>query len=102
VAADCPQQQNEGHHLAPIARPNASTQSLQYKGQTVEQVNSFLELGMRFDCGKAFVNASISRIESAEGVVLALRSRCIALKLLTQSCYADSLTHSYCQSSFMA
>ena len=35
-------------------------------------------LGMRFHC-RAFVNACIPRIESAERAVLALRSRCIAL-----------------------
>ena len=55
--------------------------SLSNKGQDIEQVKSFVYLGMHFHCSQAFINASIPRIESAELAVLALRSRCAALKL---------------------
>ena len=44
-------------------------------------MQSIVYLGMRFHCPKAFVNANIPRIESAERAVLALRSRCAALNL---------------------
>ena len=55
--------------------------ALNYKGREIKQVQSIVYLGMRFHCSKAFVNANIPRIESAERAVLALRSRCAALNL---------------------
>lgn len=64
-------------------RPQQKVQlsCLKYKGQELEQVTSFMYLGMRLHSSEAFLNASIPRIESAERAVLALRSRCAALKL---------------------
>ena len=64
-------------------RPNQQLQisSLSCEGQDIEPVKSCVNLGMRFHCTEAFINACIPVMELAERAVPALRSRCVALKL---------------------